>query len=182
LNECPNPLDPIDVEALASGEPSPIRSDAREHALACALCHDSVEQSRRFEDLLALEPAAAPIELAQGVLRVRPFSVRERRSLAVWSPPLLLIAALAISGAALVSGVARAGDQIGLAAALAASLAGLARACLRWLADLARTAPGALEALSQTLRPTSIGWAAALLLAPLGFALRRVLSRAFARR
>jgi len=182
LNECANPLDPIDIEALASGEASPIRSDARDHALACQACRGSVDQSRRFDDLLSLAPPAAPIELARNVLRVRPFSGRERRSLAVWSAPLLLIAALAISGAALVSGVARAGDQIGFAAALAASLAGLARATLRWLSDLARTAPGALEALSQTLKPTSIGWAAVLLLAPLGLALRRVLSRAFARR
>jgi hypothetical protein len=73
-------------------------------------------------------------------------------------------------------------DQIGLAAAAAAALTGLARATLRWLADLARTAPSGLEALSHLLRPTSLGWAALLLLAPLFLGLRRVLARSFARR
>ena len=183
MNDCATPLDPIDVEALASGETPEVRSDAREHALRCPACGDSVERSRRLDAMLQPEPApAAPVELSRGILRVRPFSAAERRSLAVWGPAVSLVSALAIVGIALVSGVARAGDEVGLAAAFAVSLAGLVRASMRWVIELARTSPAALEALSQSLRPTALGWAALLLLVPLGVGLRRVLSRAFARR
>ena len=181
MNACLQPLDPIDIEALASEEPPLFRPDAGRHAGECPACGEAVRRSQRLASLLA-PPADIPVELTQRVLRVRPFSRAERSSVVVWSAPLALLAALSASGTALVAGVARVGDQVGLAAALAASIAGLLRASLRWLADLARTAPAALEALSESLRSTSIGWAALLLLVPLGFGLSRVLARAFARR
>jgi hypothetical protein len=182
LNVCPNPLDPIDIEALASGSGDLLPAAAREHAAGCAACAEAVRQSERLEAFLQPEPDAVPAELVERVLRVRPFSRAERLSLAVWKTPLLLFAALGIAGTALVAGVAPGRDQIGLAAAAAAALTGLARATLRWLADLARTAPSGLDALSHLLRPTSLGWAALLLLAPLFLGLRRVLARSFARR
>jgi hypothetical protein len=182
LSVCPNPLDPIDIEALASGETPVLHENAGEHVLECSSCRESVRRSEILMSVLKTEPPAAPVELADRVLRVRPFSSAERRSLSVWSTPLLLLGALSAAGTALVSGVARAGEQVGLAAAFAASAAGLLRATFRWLADLARVAPAGLENLSDSLRPTALGWAALLVLAPLALALRRVLARAFARR
>ncbi len=185
MNDCPSPLDPLDVEALASGDDPLVLIDARTHASRCPACGQAVRQAERLGELLqeaAGRTESAPPDLADRVLRVRPFSRAERRSLVVWRTPLLLLASLVASGTALVAGLARAGEQVGLTAAAAASLVGLGRACLRWLFDLSRSAPASLEALSKLLSPTSIGWVALLLLLPAGFALRRVLARAFARR
>lgn len=125
---------------------------------------------------------SAPPDLADRILRVRAFSPAERRSLSVWRAPLVLLAALTVSGTAMVAGTAGAREQMGLAAAMLASLGGLLKACLRWLFDLPQSAPAGLEALAQALQPTSAGWIAILLLLPAGLALRRVLARAFVRR
>jgi len=184
LNVCSNPLDPSEIEALASGE-TPSGTPAAEHASRCIPCGQAVRRAERlgglFEEAISLPPPAPP-DLADRVLRVRPFSRAERRSLAVWRAPLLLLAALTASGTAMVAGLVGEREQIGLAAAMLGSLAGLLRACLRWLLDFSRSAPAGLDALAQALRPTSAGWVALLLLLPAGFALRRVLARASARR
>jgi len=184
LNDCSNPLDPSEIEALASGE-APSGPASAEHAARCVPCGQAVRRAERlgglFEEAVSLSPPAPP-DLADRVLRVRPFSRAERRSLAVWRAPLLLLAGLTASGTALVAGLASGREQIGLAAAMLGSLAGLIRACVRWLLDFSRTAPAGLDALAQVLRPTSAGWVALLLLLPAGFALRKVLARASARR
>jgi hypothetical protein len=56
------------------------------------------------------------------------------------------------------------------------------RASWRWLSDLSQAAPSGAAALSEMLRATPAGWAALLLLPAAALGLRRVLSRAFARR
>jgi hypothetical protein len=184
LSDCARPLDPNDIEALAARVGETARPDAAFHAAGCAPCGEAVRQAETLDRLLSemADVAPVPTDLADRVLRIRPFSRAERWSLRVWRAPLMLLAALSASGAALVAGTVSAREQVGLGFALAASLAGLLRASSRWLWDLSRSAPAGLEALAGLLRPTSIGWAALLLLLPAGFALRRVLARAFARR
>jgi hypothetical protein len=186
LNDCPRPLEPLEIEALAAGSEPPDRSDAVAHVSACPACGQALARARLLGGLLeeaAADSVRVPTDLADRVLRVRPFSRAERWSLAVWRAPLLLLAALGLAGVWLVTGLSGASrDQVGLAAAALASVVGLGRACVRWMIDLSSTAPAGLEALSRVLAPTSVGWAALLLLLPAGFALRRVLSRALARR
>jgi hypothetical protein len=184
LNECARPLDENDLEALASGEPA-VRPDASSHAAACPRCGAAVRTARALAALLdgsALPAGPAPGVLADRVLRVRPFSRRERRSLAIWSAPLLLLAGLVVSGFGLVAGNASAAGGAGLGAAAFVAVGALARAGLRWALDAAATGPSGLAALAQVLRPTAAGWSALLLLVPAGLGLRRVLSQAAARR
>jgi hypothetical protein len=177
-------LNPFQIEALASGEELP-DAGAAEHAARCASCGNAVRQAELLggllEEAVALSPPAPP-DLADRVLRIRPFSRSERRSLAIWRAPLLLLAGLTGSGTAMVAGLAGGREQIGLAAAMLAALTGLLRACVRWLVDFSQSAPSGLDALGQALRSTSVGWVAILLLLPAGFALRKVLARASARR
>ena len=184
MSDCSRPLELPDIEALAQGEAPPVRLDAAAHASECGSCGGRVATAERLEGLLreAAPESSFPAGLADRVLRVRPFSRAERWSLTIWRAPLLLLAALVASGGSLVAGLAGPREQIGLAAGAVAAMAGLARAAVRWLADLSRSAPAGLEALSQQLAPTTAGWAALLLLVPAGFALSRVLSRAFARK
>jgi hypothetical protein len=183
LNGCTHPLDPLDIEALAAGGEPPVRPDAAAHAFVCPACAESVRRSRSLDDLVASEVLPAPPpDLADRVLRIRPFSAPERRSLAVWQAPLLLLAGLTAGGLGLIAGPGvTAREQVGLAAALFGSAAGLARAGFRWAQELSRSAPAALDALSQ-LTPGTLGWAALLLLLPAGFGLRAVLVRALSRR
>ncbi|MGE5275417.1 MAG: hypothetical protein ACM3SU_00335 [Acidobacteriota bacterium] len=184
MNVCSNPLDPSEIEALASGE-TPAGTPAAEHAARCGSCGQAVRRAEGLggllEDALSFSPPAPP-DLADRVLRIRPFSRAERRSLAIWRAPLLLLLGLTATGSAMVAGLAGGREQIGLAAAMLGSLAGLLRACIRWLLDVSRSAPAGLDALAQALRPTSAGWVALLLLLPAVFALRKVLARASARR
>ncbi|MGH9369805.1 MAG: hypothetical protein ACRD3M_19305 [Thermoanaerobaculia bacterium] len=185
MNGCAHPLDPIDIEALASGSDPVVDPDAAAHASQCGACSQAVRRAEGLERLLGSPGTAgleAPADLAQRVLRIRPFSRAERRSLAVWRAPLLLLGGLTLSGVALIAGpVAGAREQIGLVASALASLVGLLRACGRWALDLSRGAPEGLGALSQ-LAPSSAGWAALLLLLPAVYALRGVLAGAFTRR
>jgi len=185
LSDCSRPLDPLDVEALASGAEPIVRADAERHAASCAACGAAVERARSLDGLIAAvgRAGAAPADLADRVLRVRPFSRAERWSLAVWRAPVLLLAALGGAGTVLIGGVsAGPREQIGLGAAMLAAAAGLARASWRWLTDLGQAAPSGAAALSEMLRATPAGWAALLLLPAAAFGLRRVLARAHARR
>ena len=185
MNDCQRPLDENEVEALASGSPAG-RSDAAAHAAVCPRCGAAVHAARALDALLeGSEPAEAvePAALADRVLRVRPFSRRERTSFAVWGAPLLLLSALTVSGLALVAGgVPAAGEGAGLGAAGVTAAAALARAGARWTADFVATAPAGLAGLSEILRGTAAGWSALLLLVPAAFGLRRALARAAARR
>ncbi len=185
MSDCSRPLDPLDIEALASGAAPLVQEDASRHAASCAACGASVARARSLEGLIdaVARAGAAPADLADRVLRVRPFSRAERWSPAVWRAPVLLLTALGGAGTVLIGG-ASAGprEQVGLGAAMLASAAGLVRASWRWISDLSQAAPSGASALSEMLRATPAGWAALLLLPAAALGLRRVLSRAFARR
>jgi len=186
-NLCSSPMDPLDVEALASGE-EPSSAQARGHLAACASCAEAVRRAARLEaDLGSLgAEERVPLDLADRVLRIRPFSVAEKRSIGIWAPPAALAGALALGGFALISGTAGApsSEQAGAAAALAAAAAALVRATGRGLLELAEAAPAGASALSTLLHRSPAGWAALLLLVPAALGLRRTLarSRSLARR
>lgn len=180
MNACPRPLDPIDIEALASEEEPVLSADARLHASSCASCGQAVGVARRLAALLGtgLEGAPQP-DLADRILRLRPFSRAERLRLTLWSGPLLLSLAVTGTGLLLVAGPGLGlREQAGLVGASASAAAGMVRALGRWAADLAFTVAPAFDALSDALRSEPpIGWASLLLLLPAGFGLRRVLAR-----
>jgi hypothetical protein len=183
---CSRPLDPIDAEALASGAEPVLAADAARHAADCPACGARIEAARSL--LEALDGLSGPPEavsgLADRVMRLRAFSRRERRTYALWNTPVLLTAATAVSGTALLAlpGLTAA-EQISLGAAASAPLVGLFRSAGRWAADLLALAPRGLEALSQGMRQEGqLGWWALLLLLPLGFGLSRVLARVPGRR
>jgi hypothetical protein len=180
-------LDSLDVEAIASG--APVEPAAREHARACVPCSERVAAAAAFAGELdglggfpALESPpgldAVP-DLAGRVLRLRPFSRRERRDFTLWRGPCLLVAALFFSGliALALPGIS-ARDQAGLSAAALAPLAALLRAWARWLTDVAVASPAALQALGQALRgEQTVGFACLLLLAPVVWGLKRAFAR-----
>jgi hypothetical protein len=187
VNTCARPLDSLDVEALASG--APVEPAAREHARACSPCSERVAAAAAFAQELdglgefpALESPAgldALPDFAGRVLRLRPFSRRERRDFALWRGPCLLAAALFFSGliALALPGIS-ARDQAGLSAAALAPVAALVRAWARWLTDVAVASPAALQALGQALRgERTVGCASLLLLAPVVWGLRRAFAR-----
>jgi hypothetical protein len=180
-------LDSLDVEALASG--APVEPAALEHARACSPCSQRVSAAAAFAgelDGLAESPALEPPaglenlpDLAGRVLRLRPFSRRERRDFALWRGPWLLSVGLFFSGliALALPGIS-ARDQAGLSAAALAPLAALVRAWARWLTGVASASPAALEALGQALRgEQTVGFACLLLLAPVVWGLRRAFAR-----
>ncbi|MEP6801420.1 MAG: hypothetical protein ABJC07_05755 [Acidobacteriota bacterium] len=188
MNDCPRTLDPLDAEALAAGEEPVLAGDARAHAAGCAPCAAAVEGARalllRLESLTPGDPlatggSAAGLDLASRVVRIRPFSPRERRDLRIWAPPaggalLLLTAGFALLAAPRLT----VGDQAALGLSAVAPLAGLARALIRAVSDASFAAPASWEALSSAARlEAPLGWLALFLLAPAGFALRRVLVR-----
>jgi hypothetical protein len=187
VNLCARPLDSLDVEALASG--APVEPAAREHARACSPCSKRVAAAAAFAGELdglggfpALESPAGldPLpDFAGRVLRLRPFSGRERRDFALWRGPCVLAAALFFSGliALALPGIS-ARDQAGLSAAALAPLAALVRAWARWLTDVAVASPAALQALGQALRgEQAVGFACLLLLAPAVWGFRRAFAR-----
>jgi len=187
VNLCARPLDSLDVEALASG--APVEPAVREHARACSPCSQRVAAAASFAGELdglggfpALESPPAPDDmpdLAGRVLRLRPFSRRERRDFSLWRGPCLLAAALFFSGLILLAlpGLS-ARDQAGLSAAALAPLAALVRAWARWLTEVAAASPAALQGLVQALRgEQTVGFACLLLLAPVVWGLRRAFAR-----
>jgi hypothetical protein len=192
VNRCARPLDPLDAEALACGAPPVHAADAAEHSRVCSSCSAMVSAAaalaRELDSLGALEglpaegpsPDPVPIpDLAGRVLRLRPFSRRERRDFALWRGPCLLAAVLFFSGLlvlALPGLSARA--QAGLAAAALAPAAALLRAAARWFLDLGAAFPAGLEALGQFMRrEQAIGLACLLLLAPVAWVSRRTFAR-----
>jgi hypothetical protein len=182
VKPCPNKLDPLDVEALASGA-APLRHpDAAAHAKACPDCAALVQEARRVEeDLAALAPVPEPpLDLARRVLRLRPFSRRERLSLRIWAPPAALSAAVFCAGLTMLAAPGLSGrEQVGLGASALLPLVGVLRALSRWAGEVARFAPAGLESLSAALRQEqALGIAAAALFVPAAFGLRRVLVRA----
>ena len=186
MKSCQRPLDPIDAEALACGAEPVFAGDAALHASGCEPCAASVEKARGF--LTALDglsgASEAVVGLADRVTRLRAFSGRERRTYALWNPPVLLTAGLAGAGLGLLSlPMLTAAEQVSLGAAATVPLLALARGASRLLLDLVALAPAGLEALSEGLRQdATIGVAALVLLVPMGLGLFRVLARVPGRR
>jgi hypothetical protein len=182
VKPCPNKLDPLDVEALASGAGPFQDAGAEAHAEACPSCAALVQEARRVaEDLAALAPVPEPpLDLAKRVLRLRPFSRRERLSLRIWAPPAALSAAVFCAGLTMLAAPGLSGrEQVGLGASALLPLVGVLRALTRWAGEVVRFAPAGLESLSAALRQEqALGIAAAVLFVPVAFGLRRVLARA----
>ena len=185
MNACRRPLDPIDAEALASGAEPVYAADAGEHVRECASCAAVVSSAAalaatldRIGTLPPAEPAAG-LDLASGVLRLRPFSRRERLNLSLWSGPWLFAGALFFAGVLLLAlpGIT-ARDQAGLFAAALAPAFAMLRALSRSLAETLAVGPSALDALSVVLRgQAALGLAGLLLLAPVAWGLKRALAR-----
>lgn len=192
MNLCARPLDPLDAEAVACGAPPVHSPDAAEHSRACSSCFTRVSAAaalaRELDSLGGLEglsaerPSLAPAplpDLADRVLRLRPFSARELRDFALWRGSCLLAAALFFSGLVVLAlpGIpARA--QAGLAAAAFAPAAALLRAASRWFTELGTAFPAGLEALGDAMRrEPAIGLACLLLLAPVAWVSRRAFAR-----
>ena len=191
MNACPcsRPLDPIDAEALASGADPVQAADAAEHVRDCPSCAAAVAEAAAFAEALdragsmpdpaLAAPPPAGMDLAAGVLRLRPFSSRERRDFSLWSGPCLVAAALFFSGVLLLAlpGLT-ARDQAGLFAAALAPAAAILRAASRSVAEIFAAAPSGLDALSLALRGQSaFGLLSLLLLAPVAWGLKRALAR-----
>jgi hypothetical protein len=179
-------LDPIDAEAVACGAEPVFAADAADHAAGCPACGEAIRAARALAAELDRLPALAgrAPELADRVIRLRPFSRRERRTYALWQGPLLLEGAVALAGLALLAlpGLS-AGQQAGLGTALLGPPLALGRSIMRWAGQLLTEAPGGLEVLSEGLRAEpGPALAAALLFVPAALALNRVLARARARR
>jgi len=185
VNACRRPLDPIDAEALASGAEPVYAADAGEHVRECPSCAAAVSEAAALVEALdrigglSSERPADGLDLASGVLRLRPFSRRERLDLSLWSGPWLSAAGLFFAGLLLLAlpGL-RAGDQAGLFAAALAPAAALVRAVSRSLAEILAAGPSGLEALSLALRgQAALGLAGLLLLAPIAWGVRRAVAR-----
>jgi hypothetical protein len=189
VKPCARPLDPLDAEAIASGAAPVFAADAAEHARDCPSCggavSDAASLSREIDSLGGLLDREAPAmpdglaDLADSILRLRPFSRRERHNFALWRGPYLFAAALFFSGllVLILPGIT-AGEQAGLAAAALAPFLALLRAGARSLTELARAWPAGLEALGQAMRgEQTLGLVCLLLLAPVLFGFRRALAR-----
>jgi predicted component of type VI protein secretion system len=183
---CPRPLDPIDVEAVASGAEPPFAPDAAGHAAACVSCGAAVERARGLALELEGLSRAVPtvVDLVPRVTRLRAFSARERRTYALWRAPILLSAATAAVGLLLLLAPSlTAGDQAGLATAALVPILAFVRALARWAPALVAVAPSGLEALSDALHQERlVGLVSLLLLVPAAFGLRRAFARARGRR
>jgi len=182
-------LDPLDAEAIASGAEPVYARDASDHTRVCLSCGRAVSEaavlSRQIDSLGKLRDGELPAirdgvpDLAGSVLRLRPFSRRERRDLALWKGPCLFTALLFFSGFLVLTlpGIS-ASEQASLAAAALAPLLALLRAGSRSLAELASAWPAGLEALGQAMRrEQTLGLVCLFLLAPVLFGLRRALAR-----
>ncbi len=186
MNYCPRPLDPLDAEALAAGDEPVLAVDAPAHAAGCASCAAAVDEARALLsrlDALSTEGTAASsptgLDLASRVLRIRPFSARERRDPGIWAPPAGGALLVLLVGFGLLAGTRLTpGDQAALGVSALAPLAALARAVIRAFSDASAAAPASWEALSSAARlEAPLGVLALILLAPAGYAFRRVLAR-----
>lgn len=180
MKPCPRPLDPVDVEALAAGAEPVSFAGAADHVRQCAACGAAVAEAAGMTRLLEEPAAPAAPDLSDRVLRVRPFSRHERRSLSLWAGPSIFTLLLFASGVLLLAlpGIT-AREQASLGIAAAAPLLAVLRASVRALRELAVALPSGLTALSDVLRGNAaVGLSALLLLLPAGFGLRRAFARA----
>ena len=178
---CERPLDPLDLEALASGEAPLLAGDAREHAASCPECGGRLEAFRGMGEWLAGVPAAVPVPrgFAESVQRLRAFSRRERWSPRLWAAPAaLFFALLAASAFVLALPALSSAEQVRLWAALASAFGGEIRALALWPRLLLEALPPGMSALGEAARAErSFSAAAILLLLPAGFAVRKVFAR-----
>ncbi|MEP7133210.1 MAG: hypothetical protein ABI914_08585 [Acidobacteriota bacterium] len=188
MNDCPGPIDPLDSEALAAGEDPVFAADALLHASRCGPCSARVEEARgllsRLEALAGPEGlrsgiAAPRPDLASRVVRIRPFSAREKRDLRIWGAPAGGALFVFTAGFVLLATPRlTAGDQAALGFSALAPIAALARALFRAASDALAAAPASWEGLSSAARlEAPLGALALLLLAPAAYAFRRVLAR-----
>ena len=171
---CARKIDPLDAEAVASGTEPLLVADAAAHAAACPECGALVaEAGRILSELSALAvQVEPPAGFSSRILRLRPFSRRERLTVSLWAGPAAFSAGLFFGGLAMLG-------LPGVGAAALLPAAGVLRSFGRWLDELRHVAPAGLESLSEALRhEQTLGLAAALLFVPLAFGLKRVLARA----
>ena len=180
MSSCDRPIDPIDAEALSAGAEPVFDPQAAEHARRCPSCAALVEQagylSRSLSSAAGLE---APADLPDRILRLRSFSLRERRSFAIWRGACGLCVAVFFAGLLLLTlpGIT-VREQAGVGLAAVAPLLLLLRAFARAVGETLAATPSGLQALSQALRQQqTLGLAALALLVPILFGLRRAASR-----
>jgi hypothetical protein len=189
MKPCNRPLDPLDAEAIASGAPPVFAADAAQHARVCPSCGRAVSAaatlSREIDSLGGFRTGELPgmpagvADLAGSVVRLRPFSRRERRDFSLWRGSCFFAAALFFSGFLVLTlpGIS-AREQAGLAAAAVAPLLALLRAGARSLWEMANAWPAGLEALGQAMRrEQTLGALCLLLLAPVLLGFGRALTR-----
>ncbi len=183
MKPCPRPIDPLDAEAVAAGAESLCAPDAAAHARQCPACGSRVCEAAsllaRLDGLLDDAPVG---DLADRVLRLRPFSRLERRRFALWRGPFLFAAALSFAGFVCLAlpGIS-AHEQASLAMAALAPLLAFFAALGRWFTELLSAAPPGLDALSNAFRrgvPSRLALLLLIALVPLCFGLRSVLARA----
>ena len=177
---CDRPLDSLDLEALASGEPAVLTPDAGAHAQGCAECGRRLLAFRQMGEWLADLPAVeVGPELALRVDRLRDFSGVEKRSWVLWIPPAMLFLGLIAGSAALLSVPFLSGpEQAGVLSALPAAFGLEWRSLIDLQGSLWRAFPGSVSAVSDLLA-LERGYAALsiLLLLPAGFSIARLWSR-----
>ncbi len=171
---CKRKIDPLDAEAVASGAEPLFAADAAAHAAACSECGAAVAEAGQIgPELSALAvPLEPPAGFASRIVRLRPFSRRERLSVSLWAGPAAFSAGLFGAGLVMLG-------LPGVGAAAVVPFVGVLRSLVRWLDELRHVAPAGLDSLSEALRQEqALGLAAALLFVPLAFGLRSVLARA----
>ena len=181
MSHCNRPIDPIDAQAVAVGGGLFSGSEAAEHARSCPTCRALVEEASFLSsEIEALPAPAASPDIAERVIRLRPFSRRERRSFRIWRGPIFLSGGVFMAGFVVLAlpGL-RAREQASLSLAAALPALALLRALGRSILETLRLLPAGLEAVSGSLAGREpLGFACLLLLAPVAFGLRRVLARA----
>jgi hypothetical protein len=184
LSSCTRPLDPLDAEALASGGEPVFALDALEHVSGCSGCRQAVSTAGGLLEELERLPMPLPAGLAERVLRLRPFSRRERLSLRLWTAPAALSGVVFAGGlfSATLPGLTGA-DRAGLTLSAAIPVASFFRSSWRWLIQLVSSAPSGFEALAEGMTgQTGLGLIALAMMLPVAFGFRRVLARAASRR
>lgn len=177
---CPRSLEPVDVEALVSGDHPLLAADAAEHASSCLECGRRLEAFRQLDVWLdGAEPDAFPADLRASIERLRAFSRREAKSLKLWRTPLAVAAAL-IAGSALLLAVPAlsASENLDLLGALAGSFGAEVRVAAAWPVLLWRSLPAAVSSFSAlAARERAAAAGAILLLIPLGWWFARLAAR-----
>ena len=177
---CNRPLDPLDIEAIASGESPVIASDAAGHVSACHDCARRLESFRevgRWLDLVS-EPELEA-DLAGAVERLRTFSLSERRSLRIWAAPAALFSGLVASSGLLLSvPVLTSSEQVGLLAAFPRAVGLEWRSLLEWPGRALQALPACVGAASElAVAERKLAAGVILLLIPAGYAMTRLWAR-----